>query len=249
MLRFLQSTGIFYVCDFITEKQKGSGYYIIKEANKNTEKKGDTAMKKKAGKKLYSVFEIYGIAVKAFRSASDLKKLRKSGVLTEKMQERVMLAVTSVNKCSMCSYAHTEAALKAGLDDSEIKSFVESDFPNVPEEESKAVMFGQYYAEKRGKIDKDVYDELVSSYGKELSKGILASARIIMLGNAMGIVFGSVSGRIHGRGGDSRSSILYEVAVIITLLPIMIFASLQALLLNILRVPKISFKKKKKDER
>ena len=198
-------------------------------------------MKQKMGKKLYSVPEIYGIAVKAFRSAGDLKRARKSGSLTEKLQERVMLAVTSVNKCAMCSYAHTEMALKAGLSDEEIRGYVEGDFPDVPPEESKAVLFGQYYAERRGVPDADVWAELVAAYGQDLAMGILGAARMIMMGNAMGIVFGSVSGRLHGRGGDGRSSVPYELAVILTLLPVMLLAALQALLCGLFRVPKLRF--------
>ena len=198
-------------------------------------------MKQTVGKKLYSVREIYGIAVKVFRSAGDLKRLRKSGVLTGKMQERVMLAVTSVNQCAMCSYAHTEMALKAGLSNQEIKSFVAGDFPDVPEEDSKAVLFGQYYAEKRGFPEEDVWRELVAAYGQELALGILASARMIMMGNALGIVFGSISGRLHGKGGDPRSNIFYEIAVAVLFLPIMLLAFLQALLCSLFRVPKIRF--------
>lgn len=204
-------------------------------------------MKQKAGKKLYSVPEIYGIAVKAFRSAGDLRRVKKAGVLTDALQERVMLAVTSVNRCAMCSYAHTGMALKAGLSDSEIQSFVTGDFPDVPEQDSKAVLFGQYYAETRGMPEKAVWDELVLTYGPDLAAGILAAARMIMMGNAMGIVFGSFSGRLRGRGGDARSSVPYELAVIVSLLPVMLLAAVRASIGALLGSPKLRFVKNKAD--
>ena len=203
-------------------------------------------MKQKMGKKLYSIPEIFGIALRAFRSAGDLRRARKSGAMPEQLRERVMLAVTSVNQCAMCSYAHTEMALKAGLSGGEIKNLVAGAFPDVPEVEGKAVLFGQYYAEKRGKPQRAVWEELVSAYGTELSAGILGAARMIMMGNAMGIVFGSVSGRLHGRGGDSRSSVPYELGVILLLLPIMLLAALQSLLCALFRVPKLRFPKEKR---
>ena len=168
-------------------------------------------MKQKMGRKLYSVPEIYGIAVNAYRSLGDLHRLQKSDILTSPMQERVMLAVTSVNTCAMCSSAHA----------------------------AKAVLFGQYYAERRAKPEREVWNELVSTYGQDLAQGILASARIIMMGNALGIVLGSISGRFHGKGGDPRSSIPYELAVVLTVLPILILAAVQAAFLSLFRVPKI----------
>ena len=204
-------------------------------------------MKQKTGKKLYSVPEIYGIAVKTFRSAGDLRRAKRSGMLTDSLQERVMLAVTSVNHCAMCSYAHTGMALKAGLSDSEIQSFVTGEFPDVPEEDSKAVLFGQYYAETRGVPEKAVWDELVLTYGADLAAGILGAARMIMLGNAMGIVFGSVSGRLRRRGGDDRSSVPYELSVIVSLLPVMLLAAAHASISALLRRPKLRFAGNKPD--
>ena len=115
----------------------------------------------KTGKKLYSVPEIYGIAVKAFRSMGTLRRGRKSGMLTEQLQERIMLAVTAVNDCPMCSYAHTELALKAGLDPEEIRMFVSGDFPDLPDDEIKAVLFAQHYADRRGKPAAGAWSELV----------------------------------------------------------------------------------------
>ena len=198
-------------------------------------------MKKAAGKKLYSVPEIYGLAVNAFRSAGDLRQARRSGAVTEALQERVMLAVTAVNRCAMCSYAHAGMALKAGLSDAEIQSFAAGDFPDVPEEHGRAVLFGQYYAERRGKPEESVWRELVAACGPEQALGILAAARMIMLGNAIGIVFGSLSGRLRRRGGDSRSSLPYELAVAVTLLHMMLTAAVHAPLASLAGAPKIRF--------
>lgn len=203
------------------------------------------------GKKLFSVFEIYGIYVKAFRGFKIVKKGRQAGIFDEKMQERIMLAVTAVNKCAMCSYAHTEMALKAGLSNEEIMSFVGSEFPDVPAEQIKAVMFAQHYADVRGRLDKDSWFEIVKEYGAEKAECILAAARIIMMGNAMGIVFSSIRSRFkgekneNGKRGDPRSNIAYEILFILSILPIMLFGSLQALIMNIFRVPFIKFKNEK----
>ena len=233
-----------------TARKKAAYWYPLRRKHRRPagrKIRTENEMKEKTGKKLYSVPEIYGIAVKAFRSAGDLRRAKKSGVLTEALQERVMLAVTSVNQCAMCSYAHTGMALKAGLSDREIQSFVTGEFPAVPAREGKAVLFGQYYAETRGRPEKAVWDELVLTYGPDAAAGILAAARMIMMGNAMGIVFGSVSGRLHGRGGDERSSVPYELAVIVSLLPVMLLAAGHASISALLGQPKLHFTENRTD--
>ena len=199
-------------------------------------------------KKPFSIFEIYGIALKAFRSMGDMVRGRKSGVLTEKLQERVMLGVTAVNDCPMCSYAHTEMALEAGLSEKEIRSFVEGDFPDIPQEEVRAVLFAQHYADSRGRPSGEAWEELCSAYGREKAGAILAASRAIMLGNAMGIVFSSVRGRWKEKKPDPRCSVLYETAVIIFLPLLLLFSLLSAGLLNLLHVPRLRFPKKKPEK-
>ena len=186
--------------------------------------------------KLYGVTEIYMIAVKAFRSLPRFIRGKRSGLISDRFQERLMLSVTAVNKCAMCSYAHTEMALKAGLKPDEIRMFLdEGDFPDLPEDEMKAVLFAEHYADRRGKPDKAVWKEILSHYGKDRALAILSVIRIIMMGNALGIVFGSVSSRIHGEKGDERSRPSYEIAVLLLLLPMVILAIPHALVLGIFR--------------
>lgn len=195
-----------------------------------------------AGKKLFSILEIYSIAVKAFRSFKHVKKGRKTNLCDEKFQERIMLAVTAVNKCAMCSYAHTEMALKAGMSNEEIKSFVAGEFPNIPAEEVKAVLFAQHYADIRGKLDRNSWKAIVKEYGLNKAECILGIVRIMMFGNALGIVIGSIRNRLTGKKGDSRSSVPYEIIFTITILPVFLFSFLQALLLNLLKTPIIKFR-------
>ncbi len=193
------------------------------------------------GKKLYSLGEIYLITVNAFRSVRDFKRARKSGVLDEKLQERIMLAVTAVNKCEMCSYAHTKMALEAGLSDEEIKSFLDYDIPESALEDSTALIFAQHYADTRAKLSRRAWRKVLKKYGREKTAGILGATRMIMMGNAMGIIAGSITNRLNGKGGDKRSNVFYELAFMILFLPMIIFASINAAMLNLLKAPIIKF--------
>ena len=191
------------------------------------------------GKKLYSIPELYGIAHKSFRSGGDFSHGLKSGLLSEQLKERIMRAVTAVNDCPMCSYAHTEMALKSGLSPEEVKLFVSGDFPDIPDREVKAVLFAQHYADRRGKPSRSAWEELVHTYGEEQARCILAACRIIMMGNSGGIVLSSVGNRLHHQPPDPRSSIGYELSVLLCLFPILLISLVHALLGRLFHTPVI----------
>lgn len=199
-----------------------------------------------AGKKLYSLIEIHRIAVDAFRSFHALKKAREAGVITPKLQERVMLAVTAVNKCALCSYAHTEMALKAGIAQDEVTAYARGDFPDVPPEEARAVLFAQHYADTRGRPSKEAWETLQAEYGPEKALAVLSAARVIMMGNAMGIILGSLRSRLKTGKGDPRSGVLYELAFVLTFIPLALVEALEALLEGLFRIPPIRFPKDRK---
>ncbi|HOO25610.1 MAG TPA: carboxymuconolactone decarboxylase family protein [Clostridiales bacterium] len=146
-------------------------------------------------------------------------------------KERLMLAVTEVNGCPMCSYFHVEQALKSGMDDSQIKDLLSGSLENVPDEEVKALLFAQHYAEKRGRPEKELVCKLKEDY-KDNYREILASIRLIMFGNCLGIPFGSLKARIKGEETDMRSSLAYELMVVfvfVFLSPIVFIASIFAM--------------------
>ena len=194
-------------------------------------------------KKLYSIFKFYDIMVKAFRSIPTMVRARKKGIITEQFQERLMLAVTSVNQCAMCSYAHTEMALKAGLNNSEIRDFLSGELHNAPKEELKGILFAQHYADSRTKPSRSTWREVVNEYGIEKAKGILAIVRIITMGNCIGIVFGSFGHRFTKKKSDPRSNIFYEILFIISMILFIPFALIQSLFLWLIHYPIIRFKK------
>ncbi len=77
-------------------------------------------MKDSYGRKLFSLKEYYRIVCLAFFSANNLQVVRKNKTLSEHFMERIMLAVTEVNGCPLCSFAHTKMALESGMSNEEI---------------------------------------------------------------------------------------------------------------------------------
>lgn len=186
-------------------------------------------------RKLYSIKESYVITYLAFRSMPKLRYAKKHDLLSQKFIERLMLAVTEVNGCEICSYAHTKMALEAGMTNEEIQNMLSGIKDDVPSDEILAVMFAQHYADYRGKPSKKSWESVLETYGLLKGNGILAVIRIIMLGNAYGIPWSSFFNRFK-RKADKRSNLLYELGMIFCSIIFVPIALIHGLIAMIFRV-------------
>lgn len=196
-------------------------------------------MKKPLGKKLYSLSESFIHLLKGFLVIPYLGKAKRRNQISDKFQERIMLAVTSVNGCAMCSYAHTQMALESGLSKDEIRQLLDSDDrDNIPADELDAIMFASYYAEKRGKVDKNIWKKIVDEYGKPKALGILGAIRVITLGNIYGIAAGSFISRFKKDKSqrDDRTTISYELLILLFLIPFFLISFVISLIFRVFRL-------------
>ncbi|MBN1196793.1 MAG: carboxymuconolactone decarboxylase family protein [Candidatus Aminicenantes bacterium] len=143
---------------------------------------------------------------------------KKKNPLGSAFVERLMLAVSQVNNCALCSYMHAAEALKAGLSAKEIRDILSGSIENVPRQECVAVLFAQHYAESKGCPEKASWIRLVETYGRERTLSILAVIRTIMFGNVFGIPLGSLLNRIRGKKGQGFS-LLYELGMLMLAVP------------------------------
>ncbi len=189
--------------------------------------------------RLFTLWEAYGIIYKAIRTFPYLIRGEKSGTMSKKLAERLMIAVTQVNGCAMCSWAHTKMALEAGLSAEEIGAMLSGEMRDVPKEEMKAVLFAQHYADTRGKPSCEAWRQTVSAYGQAKAMAILGAARGMMMGNAYGIPAGSLLGRMGVKRfhADARSSLPYELGLMLTVILFPPIAALQAGAAWLLRLP------------
>lgn len=191
------------------------------------------------GKNLYSVQESYWIFFRGIRTKKYMFKSKKSKELSQKLIERIMLAVTEVNDCAICSFAHTKKALESGMGNEEIQKMLSGIMDDVPADEIAAVMFAQYYADTRGNPTMESWQRIVEIYGPSKAKGILGSVCTIMIGNTYGIPWSSFFNRLRGKP-DQRSSLQYEISMILGtfLTPI---SFIHALISDLFKKPIINF--------
>ncbi len=194
--------------------------------------------------RLYTVGEGYNHLVLLFRTVRFVSKARRQELLDKHFMERIMLGVTQVNGCPLCSYAHTRMALEMGMEESQIEELLGGELDNIPPEQLKAVLFGQHYAETKGKPSQAAWNEIVDVYGEDAGKGILGTIRIMMVGNIWGVVIGLLKDRIQHRKVDERSSLGYELLLTFAMIPFIPIAAIHAQILALVGTPLLKFSQK-----
>lgn len=190
--------------------------------------------------RLYSIKESYMIFYKGMRTMRCLLLSKRKKDMTPEFTERIMLAVTEVNGCAICSYAHTKMALNKEMSNEEIRLLLQGVIDGLPADEIPGVMFAQHYADRRGNPDEETWRRIVEIYGQRKALGILGATRVIMTGNAFGLAYGALKNRLAGKP-DSRNSLLYEIAMLFIIIPFLPVAIVHMLFAAITRRPIIRF--------
>jgi len=163
-------------------------------------------------KRKFSLKEMYRAFTFIPGAILKLIENRKSKLFGKDFIERLQLAVTEVNGCAACSYAHTYMALKQGMSNEEISSFLSGNDRFVRPEESKAILFAQHFADSRGYAEKDAYELIVQEYGKKKAGIILAASQLMIAGNMYGIPYSAFISRLMGKPYKD-SSLFYETGM------------------------------------
>ena len=120
------------------------------------------------------------------RNRKKLREVRNKGLLSPAFQERLMLAVISVEGCRYCSYFHARLALKGGISLEEIGRLLSGELEDCPQEEALAVLYAQHWAESGARPDTEAVEKLEKTYGTEKADAIHLMLRMIRMGNLMG---------------------------------------------------------------
>jgi AhpD family alkylhydroperoxidase len=187
-------------------------------------------------KKFYSVRELYGILFQGLRTAPSLVKAKRDRELSGESAERIMLAVTEVNGCEVCSYAHARIALEKGLSEEETRMLLAGNTGAIPADEAVAIVFAQHYADTRGNPSAESWQRLVGTYGAGKAHGILGAARVMMIGNAYGIAWSAFASRLRGTP-VAKSSLPYELAMLLVIVVFFPVALVHAAASGLMRKP------------
>ena len=166
-------------------------------------------------KRRFRLREMYRATVYAPGAMAKLMENKKNNLLDQNFVKRIQLAVTEVNGCALCSYGHAKMALRQGMKNDEINSFLSEDGGGkfIRAEEAKGIVFAQHFADSRGYPKQYAYDSLVEEYGEEKATVILSGAQMMLVGNMYGIPASAFLSRLKGKPYND-SSLFYELKML-----------------------------------
>jgi AhpD family alkylhydroperoxidase len=158
--------------------------------------------------------------LKSFDEAMDhvgeLRNARRDGLVDQAFLERIMLAVTQVNGCRYCSYAHSKAAVAAGVPADQVRELLEGNLNTAPDSELPALFYAQHFAESEGEPELEMTRRLEEVYGVDKARGIEAAIHMITMGNLLGNTFDALLARFKGKSAPG-STIGKEIATLLLL--------------------------------
>lgn len=170
-------------------------------------------LSKKVFKRRFTFGELYRTLVFVPKALSILMKNTTSKLVDKNFIERLQLAVTEVNGCPACSYQHTKIALRQGMSNEEIHSFLRGWDQFITPQEGKAILFAQHFAESRWFPKKYAYQALIKEYGEKQANIIFSAVQIMLAGNMYGIPYSAFQSRITGQTYVD-SSLFYELGML-----------------------------------
>lgn len=200
----------------------------------------ESVLLNKQFKRKFSFPELYRSFVYAPRAIRKLLQNNKSTLVDKQFIERIQLAVTEVNGCAACSYQHTQMALKLGMSNEEISSFLSGGTEYTKPEESKGILFAQHFADTRAYPKEYAYQTIVEEYGEEAAATILSAAQAMIAGNMYGLPFSAFLSRLQGKPYKD-STLFYELGMLIFGLLVLPIAILHGFLRSIVGMSNTRF--------
>lgn len=137
--------------------------------------------------------------------------------LDPRLREKVMVAVSRMNRCRHCTAIHTAWAALAGLSDLELAALEEIDPDRFDRREWLAVQYARCHV--AGGETAELEIALREHFSDAEVGQIAAVARGIDLANRTGNTWDSLEGRLLGRGPEPGSSLRDELLVLGLLAP------------------------------
>ena len=127
--------------------------------------------------------------------------------------ERIALAVSGVTSCAYCSWLHTQTSLEKGMSEKEIKSLLDGDIKDVPEQEAPALFYVQHRADLNGGFSTGARQRIVDFYGEEKAGYIDFMFQAVYFGNlCSNTVYSVRNNMVQGRK-DFKFRIVYFLSI------------------------------------
>lgn len=152
--------------------------------------------------------QFFGEAFFLLRHAAALLGILRGKRLDAKYRERLFIAVTQVNECRACTWAHTRIALREGLSGDEVRALFHAELERTPEEERDAILYAQHWADSGGCPEQGLRNSTEARLGAARLRDVELALRFIRFWNYFGnlvecVLFHASFGRL-GVSHDER---------------------------------------------
>jgi len=148
------------------------------------------------------------------RRRREIRRVMKGGAIDARLRERLMLAVTEVNGCRYCAFAHARAALATGLTAADIDALAKGEMGGCPPQDVVALLYARHWAEADGRPDREARRRVLETYGETRLEHIELVLQMIRVGNLLGNTWDYMLCRLsRGRLGDAegrRASVVLD---------------------------------------
>ena len=150
---------------------------------KNIEDEKQTDAQANVPRHITSPVEFFKLFFPVIKSLRVMKTTEFQNNISPEFSERISLSVSGVNKCEYCSWLHSKTSLEKGMSNEEIKCLLDGELAHAPEEETRALLYAQHWADKKGHVSKDARDKVLDYYGKIKLHYIENSIQAVYFGN------------------------------------------------------------------
>lgn len=178
-------------------------------------------MKGKFGKRVFSPVTLIEVLSEILRAAPTMPGTFTSGRISPAFRERILLAVTSVNQCRYCQWAHTDLAVASGVSSEQIGALLGSSTESVPEDERVALLYALHYAETNRRPAAAQRKKLFDTYGEDAAHDIENWIHLIFFSNLSGNTFDSFLSRLRGEPNPEGNA-LFEAMFAVFSAPVLL---------------------------
>ncbi|AFM13136.1 alkylhydroperoxidase like protein, AhpD family [Turneriella parva DSM 21527] len=173
-------------------------------------------MNGKFGKRVFTPQSMIEILTDIVRAAPTMPGTFTSGRISPAFRERILLAVTSVNRCRYCQWVHSDLAAANGISGEQIASLLGSSTESVPEEEKVALLYALHYAETNRNPAPMHRQQLIDTYGAETAQDIENWIQLIFFSNLSGNTFDAFLSRLRGEANPEGNAIFEAMFAVLS---------------------------------
>lgn len=174
-------------------------------------------------KRILTPANLPGVTLAVAWSLPALARAARNPAVSGRLREQVMLAVTSVNDCRYCCWAHTGLALAEGVDLDALQAVLDQGVdPDRDDRTARAILFAQHFADTERRPEPAAQQAFEAAFSARERDEILAYIHIIYLANLGGNTVDALLARLRGNRVEGSQLPVELVTALVAAAPLLL---------------------------